>query len=333
MTLPETPEGAAPAPSRRHALLRRVIQLVVVGASLGYVGRVLSANWSELEQQRAAFSPWLALASVPFGFGYVVARGLLWHHIIVRIGGPSPVKLDVAVWLASTLGKYLPGKVFMLLGRVFVYRQRGLSLGAVTLGFLYEMAVLFATAFILTVGVIDIPPQAGWQSVKWLAGLGVLAFLVGSQPEVLAFVARRVPRFSPTTERLGRVRRTDPLLWTGLMMATWCILGAGLFVLTRAFVDVPLSAAPHLTASYAVAGVLGIAVVLAPSGLGVREGVLTVLLTPSLGPGAAATLALASRVWITIAEVLSALVALPYARVDVRLPTEASTPEGSREGD
>ncbi len=50
------------------------------------------------------------------------------------------------------------------------------------------------------------------------------------------------------------------------------------------------------------------------SGARVREGAMVILLTPGLGPGLAVGLALASRIQLTLTELLGALMVLPSKR-------------------
>lgn len=99
----------------------------------------------------------------------------------------------------------------------------------------------------------------------------------------------------------------DVMVWTFFMVLTWLVQGAGCWLLAASLTDVPLSLMPYLTGAFAVAGMAGIYAVFAPSGIGVREGVLVLTLAPLLGAGPAAALALLARVWITVAELCAAL--------------------------
>lgn len=71
----------------------------------------------------------------------------------------------------------------------------------------------------------------------------------------------------------------------------------------------PLSAS-FTTGAYIAAYNLGYIAIISPGGLGVREGVMTLLLAGSLGQPIAASIALIHRVLITIAEAVMSLLAL-----------------------
>ena len=66
----------------------------------------------------------------------------------------------------------------------------------------------------------------------------------------------------------------------------------------------PLSLLPVLAGIVNVSATVGFLVLIAPSGLGVREGVLAFLLSLYLPAPVAVTISLASRVWLTLAELM-----------------------------
>jgi hypothetical protein len=59
---------------------------------------------------------------------------------------------------------------------------------------------------------------------------------------------------------------------------------------------------------------LGLLALFAPGGIGVREGVFYVLLTPYLGSGGALALSVASRLELTVTEAVAGLGALALGR-------------------
>ena len=72
--------------------------------------------------------------------------------------------------------------------------------------------------------------------------------------------------------------------------------------------------APDLVAAYAIAYTIGFVSLLTPSGIGVREGALYLLLAPVLGGGLATVAAIAMRVWVTLGELLAAGASLVFLR-------------------
>jgi hypothetical protein len=298
---------------RLFKVLNRVFQVLVVGLTLAYVARALVRNWDQVTALDVRVG-WRHGAALVLGIAYLWVRGLIWHDLVRKVVGDVPVRINVACWLASQLGKYVPGKVMLVLGRVLVYKRRGLSVTRVASGFVLEMLALFSTAALFT----TLAPFFGdWPLpwfLQWASGVAFVLLTGLCHPRWLALAERLLRRFGIRATEVPTYRFRDALGWIAMMTADWLILGLGLFLLADTIVPLEPALFVPLTAAFALAGTAGIAVLVAPSGLGVREGVLTLLLTPVLGPGPSAVLAIMARLWSTAAEVASALVALPLLR-------------------
>ena len=88
-----------------------------------------------------------------------------------------------------------------------------------------------------------------------------------------------------------------------LYLAAWAAYGASFWCFLR---GVGLENLPFWQVAAASCGayLAGFLALFAPGGLGVREGVLAVLLAPFMGPGIPAAVAVLSRLWMTIVELL-----------------------------
>jgi uncharacterized membrane protein YbhN (UPF0104 family) len=98
--------------------------------------------------------------------------------------------------------------------------------------------------------------------------------------------------------------RSLVLRWLALYTVNWIVyaLAFWVFVLSFGRGGAMLEVAPAFAAAY-VAGYL---MIFAPAGVGVREGFLTVFLSPVFGHGSAAALAVLARLWTTSLEVVPA---------------------------
>jgi hypothetical protein len=141
-------------------------------------------------------------------------------------------------------------------------------------------------------------------------GFVVLAFLL--VPVAVVFLHPRV--FSAVAGRLLRALRRPPLEVVlgyrrvlGLLAyfaCSWVLAGTGAWCLGRAVVDLGVEAFPAVVAAYALAYVAGMAAFIVPSGIGVREAVLTASLSRWLPGGVALAWALFLRLWVTIVEIV-----------------------------
>ena len=84
----------------------------------------------------------------------------------------------------------------------------------------------------------------------------------------------------------------------------WLVAGAGAWLLARAVTGLGVDALPLVIVAYALAYVAGMVAFIIPSGIGVREAVLTASLSRELPGGVALTWALLLRLWVTVIELV-----------------------------
>ena len=86
----------------------------------------------------------------------------------------------------------------------------------------------------------------------------------------------------------------------------WCCQGLAFFLFVRSLAPVGWTNVGVLTACYAFAWIVGFLSFLTPGGLGVREGLLSLLLSIYMSVSQATLVALLCRVWILSAELILA---------------------------
>jgi uncharacterized membrane protein YbhN (UPF0104 family) len=315
---------------------RLVLQIAIVAAVLGFVLSVLFRN---LGQVRAAvrdgelsLRPGYLAASYLCLAMQLVSSSLVWHYITIRLKAAISVRKAVVSWMLSLLGKNIPGRVFVLAGRVYMYAQYGVSAGRVTLGFALELACSLAAAMLLVFTCLLLtasPAGATVRRLQPLLAIGPMIIMVMLHPRLLErfvnLVLRRLGR-NPTSLSL---RYRDVLSLVGLSYVNWALLGMGFFLLTKAIVSVGWQHLPFIMGTFSFAMIIGFVAVFTPAGLGVREGVVLAALQTAIPAGVAAVVALAARVWATLGEAAAAGLAV---LVDHLLPSGLMT-QHSREPD
>jgi uncharacterized membrane protein YbhN (UPF0104 family) len=140
----------------------------------------------------------------------------------------------------------------------------------------------------------------------WLLALAPV-FLAMLHPRVVSFglnLALRVLRRPLLEQRAGLGTMTIALAWT---LLGWALFGLHAWLLARASGGSGFLLA---TGAYALAFTAGFLVIIAPGGVGVREAALAVALGPALPAGAPLVVALASRVVMTVADLVWAAIAV-----------------------
>jgi uncharacterized membrane protein YbhN (UPF0104 family) len=313
--------------------VKTVLRLIAAAVVVVFVFRALGANWNEIGRNAGALRPdWagLLLASLCIAAGYAVLIAA-WRLLLRRWHSPLGVLDATRIWFVSSLGKYLPGKVWAIGAMAVLAREAGASAGAATgssiINALVNIAAGFAVVAVAGAGEL-FAANPLLRSASWVVLAGTAIGLAWG-PQILAWTV------ASTTRLLRRPAINLPDITRGTLLAVfaanvaaWVAYGIGFGLFWHALLGhgggISLAALAVYTASY-LAGYLFL---LAPGGIGVREAALAGLLVSLrlATPADAALLAAASRVWLTIVEVLPGLVFLPGLSLRRRPPI--SSPDG-----
>jgi hypothetical protein len=158
--------------------LRLSLKLLLNAAVLVFVGYLL---WSSLhgheDDARAVlehFNAGTILALIAMGIGNMLVSHFAWHTITKRLGIHIPYFDSLRVWAFSLLGRYIPGKVMLLVARTYAYRQRGQP--AMWVGYAVILEHLFALASAIVVLLVSLTQLHGTEldQIRWIGWIGLL---------------------------------------------------------------------------------------------------------------------------------------------------------------
>lgn len=251
----------------------------------------------------------LALIAV---LGALTCTMLLWRALLAGMGSRLPLLAASRVLFVGQLGKYLPGSVWPVVAQMElaaehrVPRHRTGAASVITMG----ISVLSG----LLVGLVSLPFTGGGARYWW-AFLIAVPLAVCLYPPVLNALLEsgfRVLRRAPPERPLTGRALTAAMGWS---FAAWAFYGLQIWILVIRAGASPATAYPLAAGGFAFAFAVGFVMVLAPAGAGFRDVLLAALLAPAAGPGAAAAIALVSRVVTTLADVIVAAAAIVYSRL------------------
>jgi hypothetical protein len=251
---------------------------------------------------------------------------LSWRAVLVDLGSSLPVPTAARIFFVGQLGKYLPGSVWPLLTQMQMGKDAGVPRARMGAGGLVALGLSVVSG--LLVGLLALPALLSDGAGVVYAVAAVLLLVVGAvvlHPAVLnrvlalgLRVARRSPLETPLTGR-GTVAAT------AFLLGCWLLYGAQMWLLVHAVGGRGASALPLSVGSFALASTLGLLFVIAPAGAGVREVVLVLGLSPVLSAGQATTVAVVSRLLVTLADAAAAGAALLVARLHAPAETGRRT--------
>jgi glycosyltransferase 2 family protein len=299
---PQEPDVAARGTSGRRRVVIRLVQAAIVAAAIYFLATYLRRSWDSVEDFDWTFDAgWLAASGVVFLLFYFAQAGF-WWLLLRGCGAPSPFWPAASVWGKSILARYVPGNVFMFVGRAWMSHSCGLPMERVTAAMVYEQALGVAGA-LLAVAVLF----PFWEYRPGITALSMLAI-----PVLVALMHPSI--FGPLAGRALRLLHRPPLKVTlgfgavlgmlCLFTTGWLVAGTGAWLLARAITGLGVDALPLVVVAYALAYVAGMVAFFIPSGIGVREAVLTASLSREMPGGVALTWALLLRLWVTAVELV-----------------------------
>jgi hypothetical protein len=328
---------------RAWPFLKAILWLLL----LYLIGRQFARDLQRPELgQRPLHIGWLLLSGLLYELGQGFSA-LYWKRLLGHLGAHPPLGAALRSYYIGQLGKYVPGKAWALFLRTSLVHGHGVGIGLAVLTTFYEVlttmaaGVLVAAVLFAVLGAdagaglnvetlrhllwMEQPGEGGVQrSVLVLLSLLLFtAFVVPLHPAIFnRLVRRKTSTFANASGSDQHIRFVYLLEGLAFAAIGWLFLGASFAAALRGIVgtDWPLLdvRTARLPAIMGLSYVIGFVVVIAPGGIGVREFLLTLFLTPELigigGMGsedARATVVLAvlvlRLVW-TAAELVMALI-------------------------
>jgi len=294
----------------RKSALFRIIQIAVLLAIFYFLGRNLISNWRELASYR--WEPDIAFVVISLlltvGGGLLVALG--WSFILRSMGQTVPHRRVLRIYYLSELAKYLPGKIWTAVGRVFMLEKEGVP-KVVTIASVGTMLIILTVSGVLVVGLtLPLWPirEAGGE-LKFLYLLILLPVgLILLHPRIFEPLLNWFLRKFEHITLPVRLKYGNILLLIAFWCGLWLIKGGATFYLLRAVYRGPLPTCSWLIfpGVMAVSWVVGTLSPFTPAGLGIAELSLVVLLGSlfKMDAGFATAFAILSRVWAVITELI-----------------------------
>ena len=296
--------------------LLRIGRCLIAVAILFYLMQQLYPLLSTLSRESIRLeSPFWLLLSLMLLLIYYSVLGVPWFFLY-RVGGNThiPFRDGWAFFQLSQLGRYLPGKAGQFVWMLSFSRRFGIEkTGAVLasclqlvsqccLGCLIGLPILQRTQLPQMDNLL-VSLQMSRKTELLIWSLAIVSLGIG----IVLLYRQRIRETFPCLIKQGReiFSVSGVLSLTGAVFILWGLLGSAFFLFIKSCYPIRMSDFFVVTSSYAAAWCGGFLSFLTPGGLGIREGILTLLLTENGFPPATATLvALLSRLWTLSAELL-----------------------------
>ena len=300
MARPADGAGAAPAMPARSPW-RRWGGLAAGLLVLGFMAWALVDGWSTVSSYDWDLEPGVLVLGILVLLAFYLTSALGYGAIVDRLHHPGPRPLvTLSIWARSLLGRYVPGNVLMVLGRVVLSHEQGVPRRVTLAATVYEQALSLGVA--AAGGVIWIAAFAGDGDARlWLLALVPLG-LVLLDPRVFgpasSWVLRKAGR-----EPLPRLLATRPLLGLLGWYAGIAVLGGlGIWLLVRSAAGAEAGGPAFVGLAFLLSFAVSMIAFIFPSGLGVREGAFALALAQNVPGSVAVALSVGARLVLSLVE-------------------------------
>ncbi len=288
----------------------RFLQFAAGALLVGLAARSVLINWQSLRAQPIEwqFSPAWIVASVLLVFASYAVLIEAWRRVVLSMGQRLAFLTAARIWFLSSLGKYVPGKVWTVAGAALLAQRAGVDPAAAVGGAIVLQALALASG----AAVVVITARETFKAVgPWavpiataIIAMSIAGVALVSSQSFLDRVGRLLPSSWPSLRAiapsiLALAFIANVLAWTGY--------GVAVLLLARGLLPGVVLSVPQAVGVFTCSYLVGFLALFAPAGLGPRESVFILMLAGDIGLKPAAALALASRLLLTGTEVLPAI--------------------------
>lgn len=288
-------------PSKIYA----VVRIILLAGVVGLLAWQIIAGWESVKSLTFQWDGASLAGALVSGLLAYQCLFVGWLILLRRTGhfAAGNVSLYARIWWVSYLYRYVPGKVLLLVERARMGSAVGIP--PVAGAALTIIETIFAILAGSAVSLIAISYYAGIDDQLFFSAVILSVGTVFLFPAVyrlfcgLSIIKKRFPELQSVA-----LRSKDVLVVVVPYVLHFLLLGTSFFLMSRSLQLFAWSDLPLLCGVYALSHVVSLLALIAPGGLGVREGAFAIQLGRFVPHGVAEALAIGARVWFTLIELI-----------------------------
>jgi hypothetical protein len=229
-----------------------------------------------------------------------------WRRVIIASGERLSFSNASRIWFISNLGKYVPGKIWSIAAMSMMARRTSVSAGVAAGSSIIVQLVSIASgiAVVLVCG-----SRLVENRLIGMIILAVIVVLVVTLPLSVGLIARAARSLTGREVTLPVIPQTAVWFTAAGTSLGWIAYGIAFQLFVRGILGSSAGATTSYIAVYAASYIIGFLALFAPGGAVVRESaIVTGMVRFALsGQADALAIALTSRLWLTVTEVVPGL--------------------------
>ncbi len=302
------------SPSPVKKLLLVLLKLILFAVVVYFIYLQFRANWNDIKTYDwQIYSLGQLILSVVLALFSLFLFASTWRLVVKGFGENISLPAAFKISYLSNLGRYVPGKIWQLFGIIYVARQFGLSPEKATASFIISQLFTTVSAFLILALSAQFEPAIIIDQIAFMGkgsaylftlAMVLLSLIIIIWPNrILSATNYLLRRFSRPELSFSIDKKVAPAIFLGYCVA-WIFYGAALWMFINSIVGNTGMGLIPAVGIFAGSYQIGYLALFAPGGIGPRELVMGQMLLPFL-PGVAPMIAILSRLWTTIIEILA----------------------------
>jgi len=297
-------------------VLVRLAQVIIILLIFYFLIKNLVSNWNQVKDFDWQFDYPLLIVSFVLQIMALFWLVKIWGGVLRHTGSSVSYFKLFKVWFFANLGRYLPGKVWQFLGMIYMLEKRGVpKRNSFSTAILAQSFSVISGLFIAVIflGASLYSQFFSKNPALVMAGVifGLAILVLVCYPKALENILNLGLGILKKEKISLDIASKDVIIYVLCYSVSWLLFGLAFLIFVKSMAQASFDMYPSLTGAFAFSVNIGFLALFVPGGIGVREGILVLLLS-SLFPLPIATLiSLLARLWVTLAELLCFLIAVP----------------------
>ncbi|MCK4694331.1 MAG: flippase-like domain-containing protein, partial [Candidatus Cloacimonetes bacterium] len=271
--------------------------------------KVFITNWTQIESFQFDLNIPLYFFSTLIFIFVIFLWGAFWNLLLrdlnyKKLSFHEGFKIQAQAWF----GKYLPGKAGVIGIKLYIGKEKGIDSTTIGISTIYENVFQIIAAFSVSVPILFYYSlkELGenpflYQILPLLLIVGLLIFI---HPRVFFYFTNlglRLIKKQPISKKYfitsGQIVKYVILYSIGMITT-----GIAFFLFIRSITPLSIEYLIPTIGIFNFAGIIGLLAIFVPAGLGVREGIIVLLLQAYMPLEIVIFISILSRLWTTVAD-------------------------------
>lgn len=233
----------------------------------------------------------------------------VWMKILENLGAKVNNYSELNyVYAKAWLGRYVPGKVTWILGKIYFASKHGISKKKLGVSSVFEGGLQVLTGFLFGSILLFITNGLYLIHPKLQLFLMVFTFLICFL--LIPAVFNKIMKLMYWVLKKKSIEQEHMIDWKLILRSllffsvSMTIGGISYFLLTQAIFPLSLVKLPYYIGAINIASSIGIASIIAPSGIGVKEGILILFFNEIMPKDIVVVVTIFSRIWGLIMDLM-----------------------------